>query len=427
MSEARGTASGLLYAFYGDDFTGSTDVLEQVSSNGLEGVLFFAPPTAEMLARFPGCRAIGLAGDSRSQSPGWMTEHLPDVFAALHRIGAPVVHYKTCSTFDSAPHVGSIGRAIELGLAEFGGFCPVIVAAPHLQRFMIGGNLFAAGGGAVHRIDRHPTMRQHPVTPMTEADLMVHLSRQTRLPIGLVDLAAMQSGRSEEALRDQLGSGRMIVFFDGVDESTAREAARLVLEQAPTFAAGSSGLTYGLIREWRSAALLGEPPAPVPPKKVDRVLVVSGSCSPVTEAQLRWAMANGFAAFAMGRDIDVAQAASDELRRGRSVLIYSSLGDEKGIVGIGGAQLGSEIGRLLRRLVRESGIERAVIAGGDTSSHAVAELSLDALTWIRSLAPGAPLCRAHSRDAEIDGLELVLKGGQIGPEDFFEHVRLGYL
>src|ERR1700678_1100076 len=104
-----------LYCYYGDDFTGSTDVLEQLAANGVQTVLFLAMPTPAQLARFAGCQAIGFAGDARSQSPGWMSAHLPAIFTRMRELGPAIVHYKVCSTFDSAPHRGSIGRALEIG------------------------------------------------------------------------------------------------------------------------------------------------------------------------------------------------------------------------------------------------------------------------------------------------------------------------
>ena len=145
-----------LYAFYGDDFTGSTDVLEQCAEGGVPAVLFLREPDAALRARFPDARAIGLAGDSRSRSPDWMDDHLPRAFASL--ADAAIIHYKTCSTFDSSPHTGSIGRALDLGVAAFGGPAAIVVGAPHLRRYVAFGNLFAAAGAEVFRIDRHPTM-----------------------------------------------------------------------------------------------------------------------------------------------------------------------------------------------------------------------------------------------------------------------------
>ena len=80
---------------------------------------------------------------------------------------------------------------------------------------------------------------------------------------------------------------------------------------------------------------------------------------------------------------------------------------------------------MLRDLLLRSGVRRALVAGGDTSSHAVRQLGIHALTFRALMTPGAPLCSAHSDDPAIDGLELVLKGGQVGPEDFFAMVQRG--
>ena len=83
------------------------------------------------------------------------------------------------------------------------------------------------------------------------------------------------------------------------------------------------------------------------------------------------------------------------------------------------------LGSLLLELIRRSGVRRALVAGGDTSSHAVRRLGMEALTFAGLLSPGAPLCRGYSSDPLVDGLELVLKGGQVVPPEFFEMVRTG--
>ena len=106
-----------LLSFYGDDFTGSSDVMEAMASRGVRTVLFTRLPTPTELAPYADYEAIGLAGTSRSQSPAWMDENLPRVFAWLKQLGAAHCHYKVCSTFDSSPTVGSIGRAIDIGRA----------------------------------------------------------------------------------------------------------------------------------------------------------------------------------------------------------------------------------------------------------------------------------------------------------------------
>jgi len=134
--------SGRLFSFYGDDFTGSTDALEALAANAVPSVLFLDPPEERMLERFGDCRAIGVAGESRSRSPEWMSENLPEIFRGLRRLGAPLCQYKVCSTFDSSPQFGSIGRALEIGQQVFGNpYVPIVVAAPHLQRYVLFGNL----------------------------------------------------------------------------------------------------------------------------------------------------------------------------------------------------------------------------------------------------------------------------------------------
>ena len=153
-------------AFYGDDFTGSTDVLDVVAKAGLPAVLFLGMPDTALLDRFADARVVGIAGIARSQSPAWMRDNLPAIYDSLRATGASLIHYKVCSTFDSAPTVGSIGEAMRLGLERFPSRpVPIAVGAPALRRFVAFGNLFAGSGDARYRIDRHPVMARHPVTP----------------------------------------------------------------------------------------------------------------------------------------------------------------------------------------------------------------------------------------------------------------------
>ena len=154
MSRPRPLPEGTLVAFYGDDFTGSSAAMEALAFAGLDTVLFLAPPTPERLAAFSGYRGIGIAGVARSRDPDWMSRHLPPIFRLLKGLGAPVVHYKVCSTFDSAPHVGSIGRAIDLAADIFDGWIPLVVGDPGMGRFQSFGHLFALAQGKGYRLDR---------------------------------------------------------------------------------------------------------------------------------------------------------------------------------------------------------------------------------------------------------------------------------
>lgn len=424
--------SELLLTYYGDDFTGSTDALEALACGGVPTALFLEPPDEAALARYPGCRAAGVAGISRSQTPQWMSEHLPGIFRRLKELGAPICHYKVCSTFDSSPERGSIGRALEIGQDVFGNPCvPVVVSVPVLGRYVLFGHLFARAGDEVYRIDRHPTMRCHPVTPMTESDLRLHLARQTARKIGLVDILAVRGGKAQQKWDELVRGGCRVAIFDGLDEGTLAETGRVLWEQSragPMFAVGSSGLDYALVACWRSAGYVAPPAAFGDPGPAGRLIVVSGSCSPVTEQQIRWALENGFAGLRVDPEAAFEQVRAEALRllgAGRSVILYTALGPADQRPGIHGEQLAARLGRLLRELLEASGVRRAVLAGGDTSGHAARQLGLEALTLLRPLDPGAPLCRAHAPGSSLDGVELVFKGGQIGRADFFGAVLRG--
>lgn len=414
-----------LYAFYGDDFTGSTDVLEQLAEGGVPSVLFLRAPDDALRARFAEVRAIGLAGDSRSRSPEWMDAHLPAAFAALS--DGAMVHYKTCSTFDSSPTTGSIGRALEIGMAAFGGRVAILVGAPHLRRYVAFGNLFAAAGAEVFRIDRHPTMSRHPVTPMHEADLIRHLAAQTDARIALVSLEAIRVGGAGAAFD---AADADAVLFDGLSMDDLAATGAVLLERGVRFAAGSSGVTRALVLAWTAAGVIDGVPEDVRAGEVDRLLVVSGSCSPATARQIARSEADGFvpiradvAALLQGSSAEEERLA-DAARAPRTV-IYSADGPLDATAPAAGEKLGQALGRVAGQVVRRAGLKRLLFAGGDTSSHGVAQLGIDALTWAAPIERGAPLVRAHAADPAIDGLELVLKGGQMGGDDFFEVVRRG--
>src|SRR5438552_4634232 len=108
------SVANLRLCFYGDDFTGSTDALESLALAGIRTILFTNPPSAQQLAQHPDLQAFGVAGTTRSMTPEQMEQTLRPAFIALKATGAPIVHYKVCSTFDSSPQIGSIGRVIDI-------------------------------------------------------------------------------------------------------------------------------------------------------------------------------------------------------------------------------------------------------------------------------------------------------------------------
>lgn len=446
--------AGPLLAYYGDDFTGSTDVMEACVAAGVPTVLFLRTPGPEWVARFAHMRCIGLAGTARGHTPAWMREHLPTAFASLKAFGAPLLHYKVCSTFDSSPERGSIGQAVDLGVPHMRGrWSPMVVGAPRLRRYQAFGHLFAAMGDAVYRLDRHPTMSRHPVTPMGESDLRQHLAQQTPRRIGLIDLVTLKAGQGDAALAALLADDVPVVMLDVVDEDTLAEAGRLVWEHrgAGLFTASSSGLEYALAAHWRRSGALAEAPALPAARAVPAIAAISGSCSPMTAAQIAWAADNGFATERLNvgevlwperRELEMARVlalALAALSAGRSPLIYSAAGpDDPAVTSFAAvaqaaglslpeasARVGEALAETMRRLVAASGVRRLAIAGGDSSGAVASALDIAALTVAAQLVPGAPLCRVWSDAPGMDGMEVVLKGGQMGQADFFGRVLHG--
>ncbi|ESY32285.1 four-carbon acid sugar kinase family protein [Mesorhizobium sp. LNJC391B00] len=438
----------LLLSYYGDDLTGSTDVMEALELGGVPTVLFMRQPDAAMLAQFAHCRAVGLAGTSRSETPQWMDTHLKSAFVWLKTLNAALCHYKVCSTFDSSPTIGSIGRAIEIGRSVFAqDSVPLLVGAPQLKRYTAFGHLFAAYREKYFRIDRHPVMSRHPTTPMDESDLLIHLSRQTELTSGLVDLATLQSVARSEAFDRLLAEGTDIVLVDVDSRETQALAGKeiwRVRKPGGSFVVGSSGIEYALLAEWVSNGTVRAEPEFSPPGAADRIAVVSGSCSPTTERQIRHALTDGFDGIEVDPVELISEASGDAIARataagrasleaGRSVVLYTALGpaaDRGGEIDRQeGARhkLGRGLGELLRALTIEQKLQRVVVAGGDTSSHALGQMGVDALTVRMPLpaSPGSPLCVAHSRVKAIDGLEVALKGGQVGTDRYFSAIRDG--
>jgi len=456
MSGAPSLPNGPLIAFYGDDFTGSSAVMEITAFAGLPTVLFLNPPAPERLARFAGHRVIGVAGVARSQSPAWMDRNLPPAFELLRSLNAPIVHYKVCSTFDSAPHVGSIGRAIDIGAPIVGGtWRPVVVGDPGMGRYQAFGHLFAMANDVGYRLDEHPTMSRHPVTPMDDAHLGRHLAKQTTRRIAVIDFVAMKRGQAENRLASALQSGADIVFLDVLDRETLIESGRLIWENRGEhlFGVGSQGFEAALVAYWQSAGMLPVADASLRTSAAAQIACVSGSVSPITAGQIAYALEHGFAGIRLDatRAVDpaawqnaLAQAVEQALAalgEGRDPLIYTAAGPDDpavaalrtAIAAAGAAldlvndRIGAGLGIALGRVLREAKLTRGVISGGDTSGHAASTLGVYALTAIAPIAPGSPLCQAHTDDAGLAGLQLALKGGQVGKPDFFYAVKCGGL
>ncbi|WP_233234390.1 four-carbon acid sugar kinase family protein [Bordetella sp. LUAb4] len=480
-----------LVAFYGDDFTGSTDTLAAAVLGGWRAALFMDIPSAEDLRRHGELDCIGVAGSARAMVPADMDRVLPRIFEGLVGTGAAVLHYKTCSTFDSAPHMGSIGHAATLARAAAGPRPVHIVGGqPNLGRYCAYANLYARAGqdGRIYRIDRHPTMSCHPVTPMDEADLRVHLGRQG-LQVSSFDAEMLELPASEQDARldAMLDDGAEAVLFDVMRPAHLAAIGRLLWARCPAdgplLAVGPTGVVQALLAATASTATVSPatastgvastasaPAAPAAlamaasatavraPVSVAKTFIVAGSRSPVTAAQIARAEQDGFVSIAVdpvalagygeredddsrtsspaltsrsggegaGVIIGVIARIAEALGAGRSVVAHTTFADAGAAARPGFTQaLAVGSGRLMREVLRRHPLQRVGFAGGDTSSLAVQSWGITALTLAYVLAPGVAVCRIDAPGQPLDGVELMLKGGQMGPPSLFSDLLSG--
>lgn len=427
------------YAFYGDDFTGATDTLATLAAAGLPTVLFLGVPNADRLAAAGPLAAIGIAGAARSMAPEAMRDELEPVAAFFEALAAPVAHYKCCSTFDSAPEVGNLALAASL-LAPLTGtaFLPVIGGQPNLGRYCVFGQLFAAAGdGVVHRLDRHPTMSQHPVTPMHEADLRRHFAALGRSGVSLVDWRMLE--RSDADLDACIAQASVApgsaVLFDVLHEGHLRAVGRVLdraSRQGRLLAVGPSSVAQAMLAHWRDTGALQveamqERVAPAH----GPVLVLAGSRSPVTARQVarageRFVRVTLDPARFVGDPAAltaIAQRCAGALCAGRHVLAHTLPARDGGP---GAHDTAQASGRLLAQVLAAAPhVRRVGIAGGDTSSLAVRSLDAWALRHLAWLDAGVPLVQLRADDRGLDGVELMLKGGQMGSPDIFDRLIEG--
>lgn len=424
--------------FYGDDFTGSTDALDALTSAKVRAALLLEP-SAEAANLLPKVEAVGLAGMSRAMTPEEMEAHLPDVFRFLANLNPRILHYKVCSTFDSSPGKGSIGKAMEIGRRFYSGRAtPIIVGAPKLGRYVAFGQLFARAGQAatIHRLDRHPVMSRHPVTPMSEADLRLHLAPQTDLPIELVSLIDLEAGKYPG-----LTGPTCAILFDTTSDTHLTAIGRWLDEESndsSVFCVGSSAVEAALAPRIRTGAAVATSPRLAPGRQ--SIAVVSGSCSPVTAQQIEVAAQHDFALIymnparladdraMMGACEDIVDSATKALESGLSPLVYTSHGRPDVDVTAGKAEgddlerrIGIGLGKVLADLTQRVALKKVVVAGGDTSGTVARALDLLVLQVATSVTPGAPLCLGTNREGEQ--IEIALKGGQMGTPDYFARVR----
>jgi uncharacterized protein YgbK (DUF1537 family) len=415
----------MLLGCIADDLTGATDLALMLTRAGMRTLQVMTVPTAS--DQVDGYDAVVVALKSRTIPPsdaGAMSLASAD---ALRARGARQIFFKYCSTFDStdAGNIGPVSDALldRIG-ADFTIACP---AFPTNKRTIYLGNLFA---GDVPLAES--PMKDHPLTPMRDSNLVRVLQRQTRHKVGLVPFAVVDKGCDAiaDAFRAARARGERYVIVDAITDIHLYEIGRAAADLA--LITGGSGVALGLPSNFIRAGLMKAADNVRTMKaRPGRAAILAGSCSEATRNQVRRAVEQGVPALRVDpMALSAGTTTADTIVRwaleqpaGRPLLVYSS--DEPQSVAAVQGRLGREAaGHLVERtlaaaavaLVRQ-GVTRLIVAGGETSGAVVNALAVTKLEIGPEIDPGVPWTRAV--DDHANGLVLALKSGNFGAPDFF--------
>jgi 3-dehydrotetronate 4-kinase len=409
-----------------DDFTGATDLANNLVRAGMRVVQAIGVPAHSMEieadAVVVALKTRTLASsDAVSQSLAasrWLRDH-----------GAEQIYFKYCSTFDSTPdgNIGPVTEALMEALSDLPGadFTIATPAFPDNQRTVFKGHLFVGD-----LLLNESGMQHHPLTPMTDANLVRVLQRQCRLAVGLVDYQVV--ARGPDAIRERFATLRSqgigIAIVDAISNDDLMRLGS-ALKGMPLVTAGS-GVAIGL------PANFGIAPTSVAsalPKTTGTRAVIAGSCSAATNRQVRAYTEAGGAAFGidpfeLAAGVDVVDGGlawcAPRLRQG-PVLVYST-GDPGRVKAIqerlgierSGAMIESALAAIARGLV-ELGVRQLIVAGGETAGACVQALQITQMRIGPQIDPGVPWCYAQTDGEPPVGLHLALKSGNFGTDDFF--------
>ncbi|MHB9757694.1 3-oxo-tetronate kinase [Streptomyces sp. BYX5S] len=408
-----------------DDFTGATDLANNLVRAGMRVVQLIDVPAAGTTPP-EDADAVVVALKSRTVPAAEAVDASLRALEWLRAAGAEQIYFKYCSTFDSTP-AGNIGPVTEALMDALGTDVTVATPAfPDNGRTVFKGHLFV---GDV--LLAESGMRHHPLTPMTDSNLVSVLAAQTTRPVGLIDHVTVAAGPEAIGARiDELrgdGVGAAIVDAVSNDDLVRLGAA---VRGLPLVTAGS-GLAIGLPANW---GIEPSPGAAELPAATGRSAVVAGSVSAATNGQVRAFLATGRPGFrvdplriAAGEDVAAeALAFADEHLAGPSdgpVLIHSTESPDavRAVQGeLGASEAGELVEETLARIAQglvERGVRRLVVAGGESSGAVVRALGLTGLRIGPQIDPGVPWCAAPLPGG--DTLHIALKSGNFGGPDFF--------
>jgi uncharacterized protein YgbK (DUF1537 family) len=406
-----------------DDFTGATDLANILVRGGMRTVQTIGVPSAAMAASLD-ADAIVIALKSRTASPDHAVEESLVALQWLQAQGCSQFFFKYCSTFDSTAdgNIGPVAEALQTALAsDFAIACP---AFPGAGRTVYLGHLFVQ-----QRLLNESGMETHPLTPMRDPNLVRVLQAQSRTAVGLIAQPDVALGVA--AVRARIAALRA----EGVGLAIADavcDADLVTLGEAcadAVLVTGGSGVAQGLPANFRRAGRLREVDAALLPRVDGPAVVLSGSASTATNAQVAAWLGSGRPAFrvdplALAAGEPVVAAALDFAagNPGTALVYATSTSDEVRRVQaeLGAARAGALIEQALGQIaagLRAQGTRRFVVAGGETSGAVIQALGLKALRIGRQIDPGVPETQSLGDESP---LAVVLKSGNFGSVDFFD-------
>ena len=406
-----------------DDLTGASDLALMLSREGLKTVQTIGVPGAAL--DLSGADAVVVALKTRTlPGPEAVTQTIAAA-AALRQAGATHFFFKYCSTFDSTDE-GNIGNVAEALLSFTGS--PFTLACP---AFPANGRTVYQGYLFVNGVPLHESsMKDHPLTPMRNSNLVRVLQRQTALSVGLVPFEDVEAGVEavKKAFAGAAAAGNRIVIVDAITDQHLRTIG-LAAAEMPLIT-GGSGVAMGLPAAYRQekpvAASSTNDRFAVPEGKA---AILAGSCSSATQRQVEVAIAEGFPAMRVDPIALAAGAMSvgsverwiEAQDQSKPILIYSTAtpDDVKSVQSkLGRMNAGELVETFLAdiaRLLPLKGFTRLIVAGGETSGAVVGALGVKALAIGPEIDPGVPWTRTLSGNH----LALALKSGNFGAPDFF--------
>ena len=404
-----------------DDFTGASDLANNLVRAGMRVVQTIGVPTSALGADVD---AVVVALKSRTVAPAEAVSQSLAALQWLQAQGAQQIYFKYCSTFDSTPQ-GNIGPVTEALMDALGvDFTIATPAFPDNKRTVFKGYLFA---GDV--LLNESGMQNHPLTPMTDPNLVRVMQSQTRRKVGLIDHQVVVQGATaiRERIQQLRADGVGVAIVDAVSNDDLLRMGPALKDMALLTA--GSGVAIGLPANF---GLQPSNQAGHLPPASGLQAVVSGSCSLATLRQVAHFCSTGRPAFvvdalrlAAGDDVAAeALAWAAPLLSSGPVLVYSTaeshaIKNVQGLLGIedAGRLVENCMASVARGLV-QLGVRQLVLAGGETSGACVQALSVTQMQIGPQIDPGVPWCHAFTELAP-EGLHLTLKSGNFGTDDFF--------